>query len=191
MMKKRKSSGFTLVELLVVIGIIAILASLVVPAVTAGREKANRMACGSQLRQIGTMAELFSQDRKGVLPMAKGVDQPAYLSFQVLYDKNKKDIKPDLFVCPSSRSDFAAVYDDEEKRILTLEADNSSYTWPRRRTKFSGLSATDILSCDENPGSEDTGGNHGWGYNALYGDLSVEFKPDKSEIPEHLIGNKN
>lgn len=68
-------SFFSLIELLVVIMIIAILASLLLPALSKARGTAKRAACMNQLKQIGTAAFFYSADYKEfIVPYRKGAD---------------------------------------------------------------------------------------------------------------------
>jgi prepilin-type N-terminal cleavage/methylation domain-containing protein/prepilin-type processing-associated H-X9-DG protein len=63
-MNTRRAKGFTLVELLVVIGIIAVLISLLLPALNKAREAANRATCLSNLRQVGQMFHIYANENK-------------------------------------------------------------------------------------------------------------------------------
>jgi prepilin-type N-terminal cleavage/methylation domain-containing protein/prepilin-type processing-associated H-X9-DG protein len=76
--RKARRAAFTLVELLVVIGIIALLISILLPSLSRAREQGNAVKCLSNLRQLGMAFVMYTNANKGALPAdaPNNKDQP-------------------------------------------------------------------------------------------------------------------
>ena len=77
--RRKKSGGFTLIELMIVIAIIAILAAILVPNFIRARAQGQFTACKSNLKNIGTALEMYSTDASGRYPTALTILTPNYL----------------------------------------------------------------------------------------------------------------
>src|SRR5438094_4924864 len=78
--KTQRFQGFTLVELLVVIGIIAVLVGILLPALTKARRSAATLQCSSNMKQIATAMIMYINAYKGHLPPSQvEVGNPQYV----------------------------------------------------------------------------------------------------------------
>src|SRR6185503_7949764 len=88
---KANRKAFTLVELLVVIGIIAVLIGVLLPALNKARAQSQSVACLSNMRQLGQALNMFAQEHKGYLPKAWFNARPAVTKTTPGFDVQPQD----------------------------------------------------------------------------------------------------
>lgn len=179
---RSRFSGFTLVELLVVIGVIALLIGMLLPALNRARRSAQQLGCLSNLRQIGLAAQMYVNDNKGWWVFAR------YYSTDRL---QTMDLTNGWYSNLTPYLDKTKPRGEQLARIPVAQRDDYQAIWRKLRCPavsdelYAGLYSMQgvRLTYAMNVGSSHNGGSHS--YDKGYGLLNYFQYP--YETPEQML----
>ena len=172
---RTRRSGFTLTELLTVIGLVSLLISLLLPVVGKVKAAANNTSCLSNLRQMGVAWTMYAVDNHGRLPdymwltKAAGKDNAWYGYWPGILAKN--GVTAPVLLCPAAR--------DEAPDDRSAGFGNVSYAWTGKYVRVTNGSGVKL--------NDTTYRTSSYGYNRY---LTMNtFKRDGSANCLSAIGN--
>jgi len=155
----KRSKGFTLVELLVVVAIIALLVSILVPTLTRARELAKRALCQANLNGIGKALQLYYAENKDAFPMIKAAANDSGTGLAL----GNPDVDDDAY-------NLTGTYPQDNLALLV----------------YKGMLGWDMFLCPSTTNKikdrSGTGDDYGFG-----GDAGESFCDYGMQIPQHYV----
>jgi len=192
---RRPATGFSLLELIVVMSVTVLLTGLLLPALIKVRENAHRVICSSNLRQVGLATVMYADNHNGDLPPSQfgekggskqelmaahaGKEPHNWQGFGWLYAESYCRA-PEIFYCPSHTGEHP--YERYERRWMNPDIfriyTNYHYTGPRDwvsgEIRRLGRGKTIVLATDGLRTISDF--NHKCGMNILHEDNAVLWR---------------
>lgn len=171
---QNRQAGFTLIEILVVLAIIALIIGLVTPALFRGQDRAHVVACQKNLKEIGATILLYKGSHENRFPRTSGIR--FFLEPWKKHEIEHNERYAKIYVCPGDTQNTYVVDPDTGEFLLedVDGADSSVTSYAGRNTEDYPLRKVKLASQAIVSDDWEFGPNHPNTINVLFADLSFK-----------------